>query len=288
MASQQPGLGEPRLASGTGSGTVVRVAGELLITAGLVVLLYMVYELYVTGIVTAQRQAQATQALEHQWKADTGQHRVNQYDLTSGNGVAEMYIPALGAGYRETVVQGTAADDLAIGPGHYVGTALPGQPGNFAVAGHRTTHTAPFTNIDRLRSCDAIIVETQSDWYVYRVLPTASEATGWATGWGRAPQCAGADGESPVQPLTGPYARTVGQEIVLPTQTDVVAPVPHDAQADLPPSQEASLLTLTTCNPKFSANQRLIVHAVLTKTWPKTGDLGTPIPELAEANQAPS
>lgn len=286
MASQL-GPGEPSLA-GNGSRTVVRVAGELLITAGLVVLLYMVYELYVTGIFTAQRQAQATQTLEHQWKVDTGAHRVNQYDLTLGNGVAEMYIPALGADYRETIVQGTAADDLAIGPGHYIGSALPGQPGNVAVAGHRTTHTAPFTNIDRLESCDAIVIETQSDWYVYRVLPMATEVTGWGTGAGKTAQCAGVDGESPVQPLTGPYAQTVGQEIVLPTQTDVIAAVPHDAQADLPPGQQMSLLTLTTCNPKFSASQRLIVHAVLTKTWPKTGDLGTSIPELAGTSQPPS
>lgn len=273
--------------TGPRRGTVPLVAGEILITAGVLVMLYLVYALYVTGIFTAQRQAHATQALQQQWQIDTGQHRVNHYDLTQGNGVAELYMPALGADYHETVVEGTAADDLAIGPGHYVGTALPGQPGNFAVAGHRTTHTAPFGDINELESCDAIIVETQSDWYVYRVLPMAAETTGWATGRGTAPQCAGADGETPVRPLTGPYARTVGQEIVLPTQVSAIAPVPDNPQPALPAGQEASLLTLTTCNPKFSASQRLIVHAVLTKTVPKTTNPG-PIPELAETNQAPA
>jgi hypothetical protein len=104
--------------------------------------------------------------------------------------------------------------------------------------------------------------------------------------------CNGKDGDAKVQPLGGQYTQTNGQEIVLPTEGDVIAPVPHCANIDLSASQkssssdsdvvpaghcatnvsagqEASLMTMTTCNPKFSDVQRLIVHAVLVKDWQK-------------------
>ena len=113
------------------------------------------------------------------------------------------------------------------------------------------------------------VLNTQSDWYVYRLLPMSGEAASWATGKGKTTQCTGPNGEGKVQPLTGLYAKTVGQEIVLPTEGDVVAPVPHYPGAQLSAGQEVSLLTLTTCNPKFSAAQRMILHAVLVKDWKK-------------------
>ena len=53
-------------------------------------------------------------------------------------------------------------------PGRYPGTKLPGEPGNFALAAHRTTWGKPFNRIADLRLNDAIIVETQDGWYTYR------------------------------------------------------------------------------------------------------------------------
>jgi len=253
--------------------TVVRTVGEVLITLGMVVLLFVVYELYITNIFAAQKQANATSTLDKEWDTVTGGtgggQRTNHYDVTDGQGFAKLYIPALGRDFHFTVIEGVTQPDLAIGPGHYPGTALPGQPGNMAIAGHRVGEGAPFDDLGLVQSCDAIVVETQTDWYVYRMLPMAGEVASWATTKGRTTQCAGPDGEGRVNPLTGLYAKTVGQEIVLPTESDVVAPVPHFPGATLSAGQEVSLLTLTTCNPKFSAAQRMIIHAVLVKDWKK-------------------
>ncbi|HVV09141.1 class E sortase [Amycolatopsis sp.] len=255
----------PERSRGRG-GKVVRTIGELLITAGLVVLLFVVYELYVTDLFSAQKQASATQALDNDWS----QGRELHPELVDGKAFAKLYIPSFGADYHFTIQEGTDAAALEVGPGHYKGTALPGEPGNFAVAGHRVGKGAPFNDLDLLNSCDAIVVETQTDFFVYRVLPHEEEVAGWADGKGKQPQCShvgtlrtdAADG--------GPYGRTVGREVVLPTQGDVVAPVPHQPADVLPVAQQVALLTLTTCHPQFSDKQRLIVHAVLTNQYPKT------------------
>jgi sortase A len=248
--------------------TVVRSFGELFITAGLVILLFVVYEVYWTDLISAGKQNQATSSLDTQWKdQDTvgggGPQRGTHYDLAEGKGFAKLYVPALGADYHFTIVEGTTDADLDIGPGHYIGSALPGQPGDFAVAGHRVGKGAPFNDLDLISSCDAIVVETETDWFVYRMLPTSAEVAGWATGKGAQPQCKG------VAPLGGPYAGLVGQETVLPSEGDVIAPVPHQANLQLPAGQQASLMTLTTCTPKFSASHRLILHTVLTNQYPK-------------------
>jgi sortase (surface protein transpeptidase) len=251
--------------------TVVRTLGEVLITAGMVVLLFVVYELYITNIFSAQKQANATTALNKEWDTvgATDGGRSNHYNLADGSGIAKLYIPSFGQDYVFTVIEGTTENDLAIGPGHYVGSALPGQPGDFAVAGHRVGQGAPFDDLGLLQSCDSILIETQTDWYVYRMLPMAGEVANWAATKGKTAQCSGPNNEAKVQPLGGIYAQTVGQEIVLPDEGDVVATVPHHYGATLSSGQEVSLLTLTTCNPKFSAAQRLIIHAVLVKDWTK-------------------
>ncbi|HEY4458414.1 MAG TPA: class E sortase [Pseudonocardiaceae bacterium] len=268
---------------------VVRTLGEVCLTVGMVVLLFVVYEVYITNIFAAQKQNTAAQQLTQQWN-NAGAARTNHFNVTDGQGIAKMFIPALGADYEFTVIEGTTQADLAIGPGHYTGTALPGQPGNFAVAGHRVGEGDPFNDIDLVQPCDAIVVETQSDWYVYRMLPMTNQRDNWNPASN--PLCNGRNGEAKVQPLGGEYKQTNGQEIVLPTEGDVIAPVPHCPNIDLSASQtgssagsdvvtqthcsssvsagqEASLMTMTTCNPKFSDVQRLIVHAVLVKDWQK-------------------
>jgi sortase A len=265
--------------------TVVRTFGEVLITLGMVVLLFVVYELYVTNIFAARKQASATTSLNSEWDTVGGPQRTNHYDLTDGHGIAKIYIPAFGQDYVFTIVEGTSQADLAIGPGHYSGSALPGQPGNMAVAGHRVSEGAPFDQLGILQSCDAIVIETDADWFVYRLLPMRGEVSGWAAGRGTTAQCSGPNGEAPVRPLGGLYAQTVGQEIVLPTQGDVVAPIPHHFGAQVSAGQMVSLLTLTTCNPKFSAAQRMILHAVLVKDWKKNSASPTMLPpEMKETS----
>lgn len=257
----------PAAGGGGGARTAVRVFGEVLISLGMVVLLFVVYELYITNIFSAQKQASATNSLDQMW--GTGSSRSDHYDLTDGSGLAKMYIPAFGTDYHFTVVEGTTLPDLAIGPGHYSGTALPGQPGNFSVAGHRVGQGDPFNDLGLLQSCDAVVVETNANWYVYRVLPFANEVSNWSTGKGAQALCQGPNGGGKVVPLGGPYAQTVGQEIVLPSEGDEVAPVPHHPGVTLAAGQEAALMTMTTCNPQFSDAQRMIVHAVLVKQYAK-------------------
>jgi sortase (surface protein transpeptidase) len=256
----------PAAAGASRASKVVRSVGELCLTAGLVVLLFVVYEVYVTNIFSAQKQSTATQALNNEWDT-VGTARDAHYNVTEGQGIAKMFIPALGVDYQFTVIEGTNAADLAIGPGHYNGTALPGQPGDFAVAGHRVGEGAPFNDLDLVQPCDSIVVETQGDWYVYRMLPLIGQRSNWNPASN--PLCNGPDGDAKVVPLTGEYSQTNGQEIVLPTEGDVIAPVSHYPYTNLSSGQEVSLMTMTTCHPKFSDKQRMILHAVLVKDWQK-------------------
>lgn len=247
---------------------VLRAFGELLMTAGLVVLLFVFYEVYVTDWFSAAKQATATQRLQAAWANDRGTH----VGFVDGQGMAMMYVPALGADYHFTIVQGTSQPDLAIGPGHYTGSARPGQPGNFAVAGHRVGKGAPFNDIDLIEPCDAIVVETAHNWFVYRMLPKEGQAANWQATHGSDPQCRG------VRPLGGPYAGVYGQEIVSPAKGDEVAPVPHHTGISLSKGQQAALMTLTTCHPKFSDRERLIVHAILVKQWAKNPEKPHAVP----------
>ncbi|MBO0839399.1 MAG: class E sortase [Sciscionella sp.] len=253
--------------------TALRTIGEVLITAGLVVLLFVVYQVYVTDLFSAKKQSVATQAIDKEWANQRGE----TFDLADGHGIAKMYVPALGADYHFTIVQGTTQDDLAIGPGHYTGSALPGQPGNFAVAGHRVGKGAPFNDIDMIQPCDAIIIETAHNWFIYRMLPTKDEVANWQTHAGD-PKCKGV---APLGTATNhpQYQATVGQEIVDPSEGDVISPIPHHPDMKANPGDMASLITLTTCNPKFSDQQRLIVHGVLTQQYQKDPNKPNELPK---------
>jgi sortase A len=147
----------------------VGVAGEVLITTGVLVLLFVVYQLVWTNVV-ADRAAEAkVDALEQRWLADG--RTVSEYDqpIRNGEAFAILHIPRLGADYRVPIVQGVTLDDLATGIGHYPETALPGEVGNFSVAGHRATNGEPFAYLDRLQRGDAVVVETGTTWYTYEV-----------------------------------------------------------------------------------------------------------------------
>ena len=222
----------------------VRGLGQLLITAGLVILLFVVYELYGTGFYTRAQQNKLQQDLIQQWEHGGGSsHGKGGADLQHvaiGSGIAILRIPRLGDGYHFVVVEGTGYEDLKKGPGHYPGTAFPGQVGNFSVAGHRTTYEAPFNRIDTIRQGDAIVLETKNTWFTYRVENI---------------------------PAGKGYPAIPYQEIVDPTDVAVSFPVPD--QPD--PNRKASrkLLTFTSCNPKYSAAQRIVVHAQLVEALKK-------------------
>ncbi len=84
-----------------------------------------------------------------------------------GHALASLWIPSIKARY--TVIEGTSTNDLTKGPGHYVGTMLPGLPGSFAIAGHRTTFLAPFRNLDQLHHGSRVVIGMPYGRFEYRV-----------------------------------------------------------------------------------------------------------------------
>jgi sortase A len=204
---------------------LLRGLGELLITAGVVVLLFCVYELSFTSLYTHQQQSKLDKSLTKQWAAAPGVKPASGSALApydNGAGIARIYLPTLGKDQVHVVVEGVSHEDLKKGPGHYPGTELPGQIGNTVISGHRTTYGAPFNRLDELRPGDPVVLETQGFFYTYRVL---------------------------------------GTTVVSPSKIGETDHVPN--QPGVTPTQR--LLTLTTCNPKYSARTRLVVRAVLTE-----------------------
>jgi sortase (surface protein transpeptidase) len=258
--------GEPDATRDPALFRLVRLVGELVVTVALVMTLFVVYQLYVVPWSAAKDQRRTEEQLQRAWERAPAAPAPSAPtpDVSIGDPFAVLRIPALGSDWRFTVVEGTGQEELARGLGHYVGTDFPGQPGNVGIAGHRVGRGTPFDRLHELKSCDAVVVETQEAWFVYRVLPMAEERTNWA----RSSTRAGCDG---VGPLPGDYADTVGREIVTPDRTDVLAAVPHRPDLGLPSTAPAHLLTLTTCHPRFSARQRMIVHAVQVGWYDKRG-----------------
>lgn len=218
---------------------VARSLGELLVTAGVVLLLFVVYELWVTDLLNAQAQSKLDQSLHDQWSssAPLAPGTTDHGPFAVGQAFAILHIPRLGADYHRVIVEGTDQDQLAQGPGHYVGTAYPGEKGNVSLAGHRVGRGSPFLELDKLRPGDPIVIETRTSWFVYRVLGDAASGN------------FGSDASG-----------IPGQEVVLPTDLAVISPTPDGAKT-APVS--GSYLTLTTCHPRFSARQRLVIHAKL-------------------------
>jgi sortase A len=145
------------------------VLGELLITAGVVVLLFVAYQLVWTNV-QADRAADAkSDRLEEVWEQRGPVGPEFDLPLQRGEAFAILRIPRLGENYRVPIVEGVSLEDLAVGVGHYPETALPGEVGNFSVAGHRATNGEPFAYLDQLRDGDAVVVETGTTWYTYEV-----------------------------------------------------------------------------------------------------------------------
>lgn len=260
--------------------TVVRGIGQTLITFGVIVLLFVVYEVYITDIFSAAKQKEATAALDERWvQGDEVQEtevvtvtdpnqlvvdpatRSRSYEVLDGEGFAKISIPAFGPDYHYTIISGTNPDELTTGPGHYPDSQYPGEQGNFAIAGHRVSKGSPFNALDQMNSCDAIIIETQNDWFVYRVLPMENELATWDPA-ARA-NCAG------VEAPTGEYDGVLGREITLPTDYAQVLPIPH-VDSYTVPAEAQRLITLTTCHPQFSDAERMIIHGTLVKTYSKS------------------
>lgn len=156
---------------------VLLVAAELLITLSILVLLYLFWYLVVDDTLISREQTRSAEQLELAWEdapaVRTDGRAARPLEPRPGEAFAVLRIPRFGQDWRRPVIEGTRLDDLARGVGHYRGTAMPGQVGNFAVAGHRLTHGSAFTRIADLTVGDVVAVHTPTTWYVYRV--TGSE-----------------------------------------------------------------------------------------------------------------
>jgi len=246
---------------------VLRGVGQTLVTLGLVVLLFVVYEVWITNLWADRNNRRNIAALRHEYDTVLGLPGHANAGVPIGKGLGILYIPRLGRDYAEAIVQGNAVPDdsqLEQGTAHYGNTQLPGQKGNFAIAGHRVGKGEPFLNLDHLRSGDAVVVEYHSpgtryvSWFVYRVLGGPA---------GGDPQT---DTPGTVHATGGRSYRLHGRQIIEPSDGDVLYPVPN--HPDVPAGQAVDrVLTMTTCHPKFTASHRMIVFASLAQTVHGTG-----------------
>jgi sortase A len=226
--------------------SLVGALGELLVTLGVVVLLFVAWELWWTDIEANRAADKTTSSLTESFTAPAEAAGAvpdakAPGGLIEGRAFGLMYVPRFGGDWVRPIFEGTDLGTLSEGLGHYNNTVGPGAVGNFAVAGHRTTWGRPFHTIETLVEGDTIVVETRTGYDVYAV---------------------------------------ASHEIVLPSRTEVIAPVPN--QPGTEPTE--AWLTLTACHPKFSARERYIVHAKLTRTY--TREEGLPTEVLAAPTQA--
>ncbi len=255
----EPARSTPR--SGRALDASLGLVGEILITAGVVLGLYVIWQLFYTDVLSGRSQSEALDKIS--WAEPVRVPEVAAGGTTAvgapGPGVeiavipedlkvysadgapvlaepsesttfATLHVPRWGYDYVKPVSEGTDRERVLdkLGIGHYAGTSMPGAVGNFAIAGHRTTYGKPFSDIDTLQTGDALVVQTESAWYVYTV---------------------------------------TGSTIVTPDYIAAIAPVP----GKLGEAPTAASITLTSCHPRFSAAKRYIVWGEL-KYWAPTGN----------------
>ncbi|MFZ9629294.1 MAG: sortase [Ilumatobacteraceae bacterium] len=225
---------------------VVGGIGRTLITLGLLLFGLVAFELWGTGIGTAQAQAELERELDEILASvstvvtttttttvpssvdssvpveptESTESTIPQLppapiapNVPSGTPLGKIQIPSIDVDW--TFVQGVKAADLKLGPGHFRETVLPGQLGNAAIAGHRTTHGQPFFDLDKLETGDEIVTVTALGRHVWEV-----------------------------------------------TESLVVSPSDYNAVV---PTRDRNkpTLTLVTCTPAYSASARLVIRAQL-------------------------
>lgn len=233
VPSAQGTQGKPPKARRTASDVIRKISqvlGELLITAGIVLLLFVGWELWWTNVEADAKQTEAVKSFAQEFAGPVTPAASQATDYgppvvgtapAHGKTIGIMYIPRFGPDYTRPIIEGTDQDVLdTLGLGHYGNTSMPGALGNFAVAGHRQTHGAVLDNIHTLVPGDKIYVQTPDGYYTYVFR---------------------------------------NNQIVLPSQTDVLMPVP--TQPGVTPRE--SILTMTSCNPRFGSQERIIAYSVL-------------------------
>ncbi|MDJ0339925.1 class E sortase [Cryobacterium sp. PH31-O1] len=238
----------PRRAK-SGRVTAVGVAGELLITASALVLLFLGWQLWWNDMIMANSQSDAASEISQDWidqdtatpepvpTVDPAEPSTTPVPVDFGAPIvaavpanakafAVLYVPRFGAEYHRSIAEGTGHDVLnsnRLGIGHYAGTQMPGEVGNFAVAAHRSAFGGAMHLINELQLGDAIYVQTADGYYTYRYRDT---------------------------------------EYVAPSQVQVLASVPNKPEG----TAVDRIITLTSCNPLLSTAERIIAYGVL-ESW---------------------
>ncbi len=223
--------------------SVVGVLGELLITAGLLVLAFLGWQVWLGDIIVGGQMSAEGQEQSAEWNADysdlppseagdPGLTAEPPVASTVGNAqqFANLIIPRFGSDYYRPIAEGVGTTDVLNKGfiGHYPTTQMPGAVGNFALASHRSSGGGNFHDLHQLLVGDSIYVETADGWYhyVFRNL-----------------------------------------EYVRPTGVGVLNPVPQTEGID--PTER--YITLTTCNPFFSTAERLIAYGTYESFYPREG-----------------
>jgi sortase A len=224
--------------------------GELFITAGVLVLLFLAWQLGLNDLVVGHQQNSQARELSQTWgEVEAAPARPGRPDpgppvvgTAPANAVpfATLIVPRFGADYERPIAEGIGVNDvLNAGIGHYPGTSMPGAVGNVAIAAHRNAYGGGFSAINDLKVGDSIYIETQDGWYryVFRSL-----------------------------------------EYVPPSGVGVLDAVPQVRSA----SPTDRLLTMTSCNPRFTATERIVAYSLFDTWYPRADG---PPPEIAKLVQ---
>jgi sortase A len=209
--------------------TAFGVFGELFLTAGVVLLLFVVWQLWWTNLDAGRTQETAVERALDGFAGTPSEDPAGDpadNPALEGDTFAVMYVPRFGEDYARPVTTGVGLDVLnTLGIGHYPETQLPGEKGNFAVAAHRQTYGEAFRDIHNLREGDLIYVQTKKGFYTYAYRST---------------------------------------QIVYPSAAEVLAPVP--GQPGEKPTE--AVLTMTSCDPPFTTRMRIVAVSALESFTP--------------------
>lgn len=218
----------------------VSVIGEILITLGVLLALFVVYSLWWTNVIADRHEKKAAAQVRQEWSQAPPQTPAR--GLNTKDGIGFLHVPAMGRHYEVLVKKGTSVSVLNEGvAGYYTRPTPSAMPwdttGNFTVAAHRDGHGAKFHNIDKIHLGDAIVFESKDTWYIYKVYKILD--------------------------------RTSKYDVA------VTAQIPKESGRTEP----GRYITLTTCTPVYTSRYRYVVWGELVRIE-KVDALRTPPPEL--------
>ena len=232
------------------------VVGESLITLGVVVMLFLGWQLWVNDVIIFNESTAVAEENVAKWTTTKTPETTSSEAAPPDYGPApvmskvenagvfgNIYIPRFGNDYIKVAAEGVGPEDVLNRGyfGRYPNSQLPGESGNVALAVHRAGHGSPFRQAAKLQLGDIIVLQTPDGYYEYRVRNT---------------------------------------EYVMPTEVEVVNAVPGGSNAAV---AGQSILTITTCNPELGNNERMIIYAVMVGWQP--ADAGPPL-EIASMVKA--